>query len=162
MKYSYLLLCLGLLCIPMLVKSQCTTLLSTDFEGNVLSGSIDDLKKNIREGKTIRVGWQLDFDNDGKVDVEHWAPARFLTIIGEHVYTQIDEISAQGITAKRDGIRLDKNEVYWYGLIGTDSQLVNKFLVDEDDLSEIEVIVYEEMKKTGTMPVATFWTTCDN
>jgi len=38
--------------------------LKTNFEGEVIEGSIDNLINKINEGHELRVGWQLDFDQE--------------------------------------------------------------------------------------------------
>ncbi len=45
--------------------------LATDFDGNVTEGSKSELIKYIREGKPVRVGWQLDFNEDKEPDFDH-------------------------------------------------------------------------------------------
>ena len=71
-------------------------LVATDFDGKVTTGSIENLIAEIRKGKPVRVGWQLDFDGDKKPDFDHWVNADFITILGGHVFTQLETIFIQG------------------------------------------------------------------
>src|SRR5262245_10157013 len=50
-------------------------LVSIARDGSVASGSKDALREAVRRGAPLRVGWAVDFENDGKPDVTHWADA---------------------------------------------------------------------------------------
>ena len=44
------------------------------------------------EGESIRIGWQLDFNEDKIPDLEHWIDGKFLTIMNGLVFNQIEPI----------------------------------------------------------------------
>lgn len=148
--------------------------LATDFDGNVTEGSKEVLIKYIREGKPVRVGYQLDFDEDKVADFDHWAPATFITILKNDVFTQIDPIFMQGPNMDLPQIEIFPSPTQWTAVIGTNSKLLNRFILNEDlvaklkaDTSlpeaekEIQIASLEknvmDMKKVETWQVATFW-----
>lgn len=150
--------------------------LSTDFDGNVTSGSKAELIKFIREGKPVRVGWQLDFNEDKEPDFDHWVEATFITILGEEVFSQIDPIYTQGPNTDIPQVQIYPNNTRWTAVIGTNSKLLNRYVLVDSNLPDI---VYDEalgitkeefqiqkeqmeernraMKEVATWEVATFW-----
>ncbi len=111
--------------------------LETDFDGQVVKGSKEELIKYIREGKSVRVGWQLDFDEDKVPDFDHWVEASFITILGNEVFTQIDPIYAQGPDIDKPQIQIYADETKWTAVIGTNGVLLNRFVLGE---SPVELI----------------------
>ena len=174
-----ILLALLLSCLAYHVDAQSYNLvLQTDFDGQVVSGSKDQLISDLRTGKPVRVGWQLDFDNDGNPDLEHWVDATFITILEGEVFTQVDPIYAQGPNAEIPQVEIFPDDTKWMAIIGTNSKLLNRFIQNESDIHEIvfddsinltkeekmEVIKQAElrtvaMKKVNTWKVTTFWST---
>lgn len=77
------------------ISAQSKIVLETDFDGNVVAGSKAELIKEIRLGKPVWVGYQLDFDEDKVADFDHWAEAEFITILKDEVFTQIRNINVQ-------------------------------------------------------------------
>ena len=138
---------------------------TTDFEGQVVSGSIDSLIQEIRKGKPVRVGWQLDFDKDRKPDFDHWVDAEFITILGGHVFTQIETIFVQGPNTSIPQVEIYPSTHQWTAVIGTNGKLLNRFIIEDTPNVEVgEEINKEkiekqlaEMKKVNTWKVATFW-----
>ena len=150
--------------------------LATDFDGNVTKGSKAALIDYIREGKPVRVGWQLDFNGDKKPDFDHWVEATYITILEEEVFTQIDPIYAQGPNRKVPQVEIYPDGTKWTAVIGTNSKLLNRFIQNNEDIPELvfddsmdisdeekqEIIQKEEerklaMKEVRTWKVATFW-----
>jgi len=70
------------------VNAAPTLLYHQDSKAQPISGSIKQLKNAIRAGKTIRLYMNLRV-------VEHSMDAGFTSIIGDHVYTQINGIQGQ-------------------------------------------------------------------
>ncbi len=152
--------------------------LATDFDGNVTNGSKATLIDYIREGKPIRVGWQLDFNGDKIPDFDHWVEASFITILDQEVFTQIDPIYAQGPNRKVPQVEIYPDNTRWTAVIGTNGKLLNRFIQDDKDIPELvfedsmdlseeekqKIIEKEEerklaMKEVKTWKVATFWST---
>lgn len=142
---------------------------ATDFDGNVVSGSIDSLIYQIRQGKPVRVGWQLDFNKDKKPDFDHWVDAGFITILGDHVFSQLEEIYIQGPNMEIPQIEIYPSGTKWTCVIGTNGLLKNRFVypelpkvspVDKDGKKltpeEIDEKVYKKIE-VKTWKVATFW-----
>ena len=133
-------------------------LVKTNSEGKVSEGSIDSLIKAIREGNEIRVGWSLDFDNDGKPDVEHLIDAKFLTILNGHVFNQIDPIFAQAPNTQIPQVQIGNNDMKWMAIIGTNGVLMSRFIIpgikdqkDEDHKKQLEMMsqMNEEIVETS-------------
>ncbi len=150
--------------------------LATNFNGNVVKGSKQELVQLIREGKPVRVGWQLDFDKDQKSDFDHWVEATFITILGEDVFTQIDPIFAQGPDEKAPQVEIYASSTRWTAILGTNGKLLNRFVLDDskkpnpifDDSLGVTIEEFESNKKEAgenwkamnavqTWEVATFW-----
>ncbi len=176
MKHIYLVIVL------MTLFSFCSTaqsyniVLATDFDGNVISGSKEILIQLIRQGKPVRVGWQLDFNEDKKSDFDHWVDASFITILENEVFTQIEPIFMQGPNLDGPQVDIYPSNTQWTGLIGTNGKLLNRYLMDNEarpklvfdetlDISEeeqkqqIEALEkkLQTMKEVKTWNVATFW-----
>jgi len=142
---------------------------STDFDGKVVSGSIDSLIHYIRQGKPVRVGWQLDFDKDKKPDFDHWVDAGFITILGDHVFSQLEEIYIQGPNMAIPQIEIYPSGTKWTCVIGTNGLLKNRFVypelpkvptVDKNGKELTQEEIDEKVMKrieVKTWKVATFW-----
>ena len=148
--------------------------LATDFDGNVTEGSKENLIKYIREGKPVRVGYQLDFDDDKVADFDHWVEATFITILKNEVFTQIDPIYMQGPDLDIPQILIYPSPTQWTAVLGTNGKLLNRFILNEDLVAKLkadtsleesekesQIALLEEsqeaMKKVETWQVATFW-----
>ncbi|MBX2872698.1 MAG: hypothetical protein KTR30_11375 [Saprospiraceae bacterium] len=140
---------------------------ATDFDGKVTQGSIEDLITEIRKGKPVRVGWQLDFDQDKQADFDHWVDAEFITILGQHVFTQIETIFIQGPNLATPQVEIFPSSDQWTAVIGTNSKLLNRFIFHKDPKlggvdgqpidSTTAVQQIADLKKVDTWMVATFW-----
>ncbi|AXT51237.1 hypothetical protein D1818_10515 [Aquimarina sp. BL5] len=112
---------------------------SNDNEGNALSGDIDNLKKAVRQGCEIRVGWgqYSEYKKDGLTGVfavEHTADAQFLTINKGHVYAQLSRIMGQAPSRERHHINLVKTH-YWQSVLGTTGEMTQVYL-DHSDVNK--------------------------
>ncbi len=146
--------------------SQTKILLHTDFEGNVVSGSKEKLIEEIRKGYSVRVGWQLDFNKDGVGDFDHWAPAEFITILGNDVFTQIRNINVQLPYQDKPQVDIIPVNIMWTAILGTNSVLRNRSVYEDLELEydeEGKAIMDEEteqqmkMREVSSWKVATFW-----
>ncbi|WP_299244291.1 hypothetical protein [uncultured Aquimarina sp.] len=112
---------------------------SNDSEGNPLLGDIDNLKKAVRQGCEIRVGWgqYSEYKKDGLTGVfavEHTADAQFLTINKGHVYAQLSRIMGQAPSRERNHINLVKTH-YWQSVLGTTGEMTQVYL-DHSDVNK--------------------------
>lgn len=174
MKYFMFVLCLSWF-IGLNAQSY-EIILETDFDGLVTKGSKVELIQQVRDGKSLRVGWQLDFDGDQKADLEHWIEATFITILGGELFTQIDPIYAQGPNLEIPQVEIFPDDTRWTAIIGTNGQLLNRFIqngsdkqelvfdndlnlseADKDKIRAQEAERISQMKQVATWPVATFW-----
>ncbi|MDH7445235.1 hypothetical protein [Aquimarina sp. 2201CG14-23] len=115
-----------------------------DDEGKALSGSLDDLKKAVRQGCEIRVGWGIynEFRKDGLklvVNVEHTAEAQFLTISKGHVFAQIDRIMGQAPSRGAPQIQLIKSH-YWHSVLGTTGEM-NQVYLDHSNVEKSDTYI---------------------
>lgn len=137
-------------------------------KGEVISGSISDLKDYVKNGNPIRVGWVLKFHNpkDGKsMDLEHWTDAGFVSLWNGHVFAQIKSIYQQGpsfesppsiylVNEKPDG---------WVAIIGTTGVMRQKFAQDDRIIESMKTAgmtdkeIEKQMKAMETMKVHTKW-----
>lgn len=140
--------------------------LSTNFDGEVLSGSKDLLIEEIRKGKAVRVGYQLDFDEDKIADFDHWVSAEFITIINDEVFTQIRNINLQIPDVELSKLDIIPANTMWTAILGTDGLLKNRFVYekfvpekDEDGIPIMDKKMEKELKKREVKiwKVATFW-----
>lgn len=141
-------------------------LVATDFDGQVVQGSIDTLIQEIRKGKPVRVGWQLDFDKDKQADFDHWVPATYITILNGHVFTQIDPIFIQGPNPKIPQVEIYASSDQWSAILGTNGKLLNRFIManppkisaeQKEQMDASMKAQIENMTKVQTWQVATFW-----
>jgi hypothetical protein len=108
-------------------QTPCAPLLSTEPDGKVSAGSKQRLIEAVRSGAPVRVGWELDFERDGKIDLVHWAPAHFLTVFEGEVFAQIPPISKQEPILKTADVRLAKSPGAWQGLLGSTGFVEGRF-----------------------------------
>jgi len=134
-------------------------LLKTDFDGKVTQGSIEKLIESIREGNGIRIGWSLDFNNDGIADLEHWIDADFLSILNGHVFNQIEPIYAQSPNSELPQIEIGNSSIKWTAIIGTNGKLISRFIIpdiqnitDENYRKQMEI-----MSQINEQLVQTIW-----
>lgn len=138
-------------------------LLKTNAKGEVTAGSIQDLIDNIRAGEQIRVGWNLDFDNDGKADVEHWVDAKFLTVMSGHVFNQIDPIYYQAPNMEKPQIEIWNSKLMWTAIIGSNGVLMSRFIDPDADkaTTEVQKKQMKELTQVNEEVVETTWVKID-
>ena len=103
-------------------------LLKTNFDGKVMEDSIKTLIENIEKGESIRIGWQLDFNEDKIPDLEHWIDAKFLTIMSGHVFNQIEPIYAQAPMMEIPQVEIRDSPIQWTAIIGTNGKLKSRYI----------------------------------
>lgn len=161
-KITLLIIC-GFLQIVTAQNSQ--VLLKTDFEGTITQGSIEALIEKIQDGATVRMGWQLDFDGDNVADLEHWAPAEFITIMNGHVYNQVKTIHQQ--MPLPENVSLGSNGNTWQAIISTKGIMQHQYGFKErpqiggmngEELSkEQQKEIVDNLLKMQEDKVATIW-----
>lgn len=131
----------------------------TNLSGEVVSGSLDTLIQLINQGHTVRIGWGMDFDKDGIPNVEHWTDAEFITIMGGHVFNQVQDIYYQQPLEKIPQINIQPSDMQWMAIIGTNSKMIHRFIVpgirDTQDEKLIEQII--RMNAVQESVVSTKW-----
>jgi len=105
----------------------------------VIEGSIDRLINKIQEGYELRIGWQLDFDQDGQSDLEHWIDANFISILNGHVFNQIEPIYQQ----------IPKKEIPQVQIVNSSM----KCSIEDKNIREI----FEKRAEIKERTVATIW-----
>jgi len=83
----------------------------------------------------------LDFDGDGKGDIEHWVDATFISILSGEVFHQIDPIYQQIPKSEIPQIEIVQSDWQWTGVIGTNGKLKSRFIIPD-----LEMIEDEEMR----------------
>lgn len=126
-----LFLCTGLVA-PLLLRAEpdaSRLLARVEPDGTVSAGSKEALRQAVEDGKAIRVGWALDFNQDGRADLVHWADATFLTVFGSEVYAQISPIREQGGARKGEKVvlQLAESSRRWHAILGTNGILEGAF-----------------------------------
>ncbi|MBW1294357.1 hypothetical protein [Aquimarina litoralis] len=127
-----------------------------DDQGKPLFGDIENLKKAVRQGCVIRVGWGIH--NEYKRDrlrrifkVEHTAEAEFLTISEGHVFAQLDRIMGQAPSRERPKINLVKTH-YWHSVLGTTGEMTQVYQ-DYNDVDKSDEFI-DDVKMTWYVNVA--------
>ena len=104
--------------------SQCEQLLAEIApDGTVLQGSKTALSNAIRRGETLRIGWALDWNSDGQVDIVHWVDSGFISLFGQDIFTQVQTIHQQRPSVETGEIFLGNELGTWVGLLGTNGVL---------------------------------------
>jgi len=155
-----------LICCSLSAQENYQIVLATDFDGQVVDGSKKVLVEEIRKGKPVRIGWQLDFNEDKVPDFDHWMEAEFITILGEDVFTQIRNINLQIPKKAIPQINIIPVNTMWTGILGTNGLLKNRFVygeieyeMDENGNPVMTEKIEKELAKreVQTWKVATFW-----
>ncbi len=134
-------------------------LLRTDFNGKVVEGSLDVLIETIQKGDAIRIGWQLDFNDDNIPDLEHWINGKFLTIMNGHVFNQIDPIYAQAPMSEIPQVEISNSPLQWTAIIGTNGKLISRYIFPDLDKITDESFrkEMEKMLEPSERMVQTIW-----
>ncbi len=121
MKYSLIIIIL--LCYTSTFAQQWELIYHNDTDGNPISGDIETLKKAVRSGKEIRIGWGFKHPTTKKIRVEHVADASFLTIQSDSiVHAQIRPIVGQSPDFDNGTIALKEN-LEWVFIGGTNGKM---------------------------------------
>lgn len=123
-------------------------LFGSNIKGATTQGSKRELIDAVSSGRAIRIGWGIDFDNDAKSDLIHWADAAFLTIWKGEVFTQIDSIQLQSPRRNSGQVVLQPVFQEWRGLLGTTGHLQGR----SDDGNPSEHSRQVEMLWCATFP----------
>ena len=91
--------------------------------GVITAGSKEALRAAVLAGRSLRVGWEFDWNSDGQVDITHWADASFLSEFEGEIYTQVTTINRQQPRPGQKRIHLPAGR--WTGLLGTNGLLVS-------------------------------------
>ena len=117
----------GLACAvsPAEAQAPCPGLLfANDYGGEPLAGSKQQLIDAVERGERIRVGWEIDFDDDGITDLAHWADAAFLSVWEGDVFTQVAAIHRQSPRRGQADIDLTgEGYTEWRGSLGTNGMI---------------------------------------
>lgn len=146
-----------------LYGQQTRTLLKTNTEGEITEGSVDILIEEINKGKKVRVGWQLDFNDDKEADLQHWIDANYITIIGGHVFNQVDPIYTQLPYTDIPQVSMMRSDWKWTAIIGTNGILQSRFIIPgimdlEDEKEQQRLLKKSEIREKK---VATSWVIMD-
>ena len=114
-------------------------LFATGFDKAPTIGSKAALIESVSRGDSIRIGWELDFDDDGVADLTHWADAAFLSIFEGEVFTQINAIHTQSPKRGKADIKMRSPYTEWRGSIGTTGVLEGKDSQNKSFPAEIKV-----------------------
>ncbi len=102
-------------------------LYATGFDGEPLGGSKQALIDAVQRGEPIRVGWDIDFDDDGAADLSHWTDASYLSIWEGEVFTQVDAIHRQRPVRGEGDMRLPDDYSEWRASLGTTGEMQGAF-----------------------------------
>ncbi|HZR05788.1 MAG TPA: hypothetical protein VFA61_08175 [Candidatus Udaeobacter sp.] len=74
--------------------------------GTRVSGDLGELISAVRNGEPIRIGWTIEHPTDKSLKVEHFADAKFITILSNYsVFAQIEPIIGQTPSIKDKTLR---------------------------------------------------------
>lgn len=91
-------------------KSDWKLVYHNDKDGKTIEGKISDLIEAVRQGKEIRIYWSSQRKSDPSKKVEHFADAKFLTVLSDTiVFAQIDPIIGQTPSFEKQTIQLKEN-----------------------------------------------------
>lgn len=110
-----------------MAPSCSSPILTIDWTGTVTAGSKAKLIEAAGNGRDLRVGWNLDFDDDGKSDLTHWSDAIFISVFEGEVFTQVQSIQRQHPVSGQAKVELSGEADIWHGLIGSDGILRSRF-----------------------------------
>jgi len=113
-------------------------LFATGFDKMPVQGTKAALIDAVSMGNSIRIGWELDFDEDGTGDLTHWADADFLSIWKGEVFTQVQAIHTQSPQRNEADIKLRSPYTEWRGSIGTTGTLDGRY-TDNADFPDLKV-----------------------
>ncbi len=113
-------------------------LLSVRGDGEVTEGSKAALIEAVESGRAIRVGFGLGQGETGGYFLTHWFEAKFLTVLGEEVFTQTPQIHRQRPDREAGDVTFPDKAQLWVATMGTNGKLYSRFL-DEDSVASHRV-----------------------
>jgi hypothetical protein len=95
--------------------------------GEVAAGSAQALMDHVNGGGRLRVGWQLDWNVDGHVDITNWAEPSVVSVYDDQVFAQFDDIRRRIPTLEEtpDGRSLAGQSGRWSAVLGSDGVLTS-------------------------------------
>lgn len=108
--------CLGALSCP-------AQLFVSGFDGQPESGEKDAVRAAVARGEPLRIGWAIDFDQDGVGELIHWAVASFITEWEGEVFAQVQAIHRQRPVRDEGRVEMPTPWNEWRGILGTDGTL---------------------------------------
>lgn len=112
--------------------------LSVRGDGEVTEGSKAALIEAVESGRAIRVGFGLGQGETGGYFLTHWFEAKFLTVLGEEVFTQTPQIHRQRPDREAGDVTFPDKAQLWVATMGTNGKLYSRFL-DEDSVASHRV-----------------------
>ncbi len=83
---------------------------ANDENGKGLAGDLGALIRAIRNGEPVRISWTIEHPTNKSIKVEHFADAKFVTILSDSVvFAQIDPIVGQTPNFRDKLITLKEN-----------------------------------------------------
>ncbi len=122
-----LVLAVYLVTVPVQATQTCDNLLfATGYDAKPAAGTKAALVEVIQRGEPVRIGWELDFDGDGKANVSHWSNAAFLSVAQGEAFAQVSAVQRQ---RPRGGGRIEFADTFteWRGMLGSDGSLQGAF-----------------------------------
>ena len=102
-------------------------LVTINAAGAIEAGSKDRLRRAVGDGRSIRVGWSIDTDADGRPEIAHWANAAFLSEFEGEVFAQLADIQRQQPVRGAARIAMPAGRQRWTGIVGTNGALEGIF-----------------------------------
>jgi len=102
-------------------------LFSSGFDRQAIGGSKEALLDVVSRGDPVRIGWELDFDDDGEGDILHWTDASYLSVWEGEVYTQVQAIHRQRPVRGEGDMVLPDAFTEWRASLGTTGRVDGAF-----------------------------------
>lgn len=154
-----------LILFPLIIfcQNRYSVIYEADENGKIISGNIEELKKAVQNGSPIRVGWTIELQNQEgeKKILEHWTDTKFLTIVDNNVYAQINSIYEQMTDFKNlNGVVkfLDNHPDGWVAIISTSGIMRQEYanvLKGTDGMTQEQIAKMVNMMETSK--VKTKW-----
>lgn len=107
---------------------QCENhLLTVERDGSISAGAHQKLLAAYRKGASIRIGWELDWNNDDKIDVTHWTSAQFMSEFQGVIFSQIPSIQQQRPVKSNGEIIFPEKSRLWFGLLNSKGKLTGRY-----------------------------------
>jgi hypothetical protein len=87
---------------------------ANDENGRKATGNFQQLVNAVKGGEPVRIGWTLEHPTNKAIRIEHFADAKFITILSDSVvFAQIDPITGQVPVFKDKSVTLKEN-IEWH------------------------------------------------